>query len=148
MSTDWSNFENYYKRLAKRVWIYFFLFNQWLHRGISVILPFVWMAIFPNAFTLPRNTFAFRRRPQKAKLTTLKSSGHKSRLVVDELTSQKSTATSSKSGILEHSIVLQLSENVLFAKQDRVILRAVDVPPGAVRICNSTPSTCSSNIYS
>lgn len=101
---DWSNFENYYKRVAKRVWIYFFLFNQWLHRGISVILPFVWTAIFPNAFTLLWCTLAFRRRPQKAKLTNLKSRGHKSKLVVDKLTSHKSTATSSKSGILEHSI--------------------------------------------
>jgi len=73
---DWCNFENY-KSVGKRVWIYFFLFNQWLHRGISVILPFVWMAIFPNAFTLPRNTLAFRREPQKAPLTILKSSGHK-----------------------------------------------------------------------
>lgn len=102
---DWSNFENYYKRVTKRVWIYFFLFNQWLHRGISVILPFVWMAIFPNAFTLPRYTLTFRRRPQKVQLTIQKSSGHKSKLVVanDKLTSQKSTETPSKSGILEHS---------------------------------------------
>ena len=47
-----------------------------------------------------------------------------------------------------NTLVLELSENVLFAKQDRVTLLAVDFPPGAVRICNSTPSTCSFNIHS